>query len=179
MRAQRSMACVLGTHSLHGCTIEKVIYELRTLSSFRTIHSLSYIAHASTTLASNISSTQLELNSNPSLSSTPSPYRAQSRSRNMTRTNNSTSASPSTRVDRSYLQGNAQRARTYSQSQSRRSSVHGSAALQIHWLFRSSLPRRRGSSSPIDNQKRTFFGMGEIIGVLANVSVIHMDIYTA
>ncbi|KAJ3512340.1 hypothetical protein NLJ89_g3572 [Agrocybe chaxingu] len=38
----------------------------------------------------------------------------------------------------------------------------------IHWLFRSNIPRKRTSYISIDVQKRNFFGMGEIIGVLTN-----------
>lgn len=40
----------------------------------------------------------------------------------------------------------------------------------IHWLFRSNIPRRRASYLAPDIHKRNFFGMSEIIGVLANVS---------
>ncbi|KAI0718554.1 hypothetical protein C8T65DRAFT_762698 [Cerioporus squamosus] len=40
--------------------------------------------------------------------------------------------------------------------------------LQLHWLFRSNIPRRRGMPMPTDVRKRNFFGIGEIIGVLAN-----------
>ncbi|KAG6849714.1 hypothetical protein H0H93_006097 [Arthromyces matolae] len=38
----------------------------------------------------------------------------------------------------------------------------------IHWLFRSNIPRRRSSYLPPDIQKRNFFGMGEIVNVMAN-----------
>ncbi|KDR77131.1 hypothetical protein GALMADRAFT_66299 [Galerina marginata CBS 339.88] len=38
----------------------------------------------------------------------------------------------------------------------------------IHWLFRSNIPRRRTSYISVDIQKRNFFGMGEILGVLTN-----------
>ncbi|KAF8895884.1 hypothetical protein CPB84DRAFT_1815939 [Gymnopilus junonius] len=38
----------------------------------------------------------------------------------------------------------------------------------IHWLFRSNIPRKRASYISLDVQKRNFFGMGEIIGVIAN-----------
>ncbi|KAJ7052793.1 hypothetical protein C8F01DRAFT_1169981 [Mycena amicta] len=38
----------------------------------------------------------------------------------------------------------------------------------VHWLFRSNIPRRRTSFMPSDIQKRNFFGLGEIMGVLAN-----------
>lgn len=43
--------------------------------------------------------------------------------------------------------------------------------LQLHWLFRSNIPRRRGMPMPTDVRKRNFFGIGEIIGVLANVRI--------
>ncbi|KAI0685181.1 hypothetical protein BC835DRAFT_1290862 [Cytidiella melzeri] len=50
-----------------------------------------------------------------------------------------------------------------------RTSIHSSSpTLHLSWLFRSNLPPRRGMPSPGDIQKRTFFGVGEIIGVLAN-----------
>lgn len=39
----------------------------------------------------------------------------------------------------------------------------------MHWLFRSNIPRRRTSYIAPDINKRNFFGMGEIIGVLTNV----------
>lgn len=42
-------------------------------------------------------------------------------------------------------------------------------SIQLHWLFRSNIPRRRGMPMPTDVRKRNFFGIGEIIGVLANV----------
>ena len=42
-------------------------------------------------------------------------------------------------------------------------------SIQLHWLFRSNIPRRRGMPMPADVRKRNFFGIGEIIGVLANV----------
>ena len=90
----------------------------------------------------------------------------------MTRTGGT---SANTRV-KPHHQGAAQRVRTYSQTQSRRSSVyrtsiHGSSTtLHLSWLFRSNIPPRRGLPLPNDVQKRNIFGMGEIIGVLANVS---------
>ncbi|KAG6914846.1 hypothetical protein DXG01_014978 [Tephrocybe rancida] len=54
-----------------------------------------------------------------------------------------------------------------------RNSQHPSSAPRsrvpsIHWLFRSNIPRRRRSFLPADIQKRNFFGMGEIVGVLSN-----------
>ncbi|KAI0795527.1 hypothetical protein C8Q75DRAFT_712191 [Abortiporus biennis] len=89
----------------------------------------------------------------------------------MARTNNTLSNGNTARVARPHLQTTLQRARTYSQSQSRRSSLHGSpTAIQLSWFFRSNIPRRRGHPLPTDVQKRNFFGMGEIIGVLANPS---------
>lgn len=45
-------------------------------------------------------------------------------------------------------------------------------AVQLHWLFRSNIPRRRGMPMPNDVRKRNFFGIGEIIGVLANVRIV-------
>ena len=44
-------------------------------------------------------------------------------------------------------------------------------SIQLHWLFRSNIPRRRGMPMPTDVRKRNFFGIGEIIGVLANVRI--------
>ena len=81
------------------------------------------------------------------------------------------------RLNRPHYHSSAQRARTYSQSQSRRSSVyrtslHGSptsATLQFSWLLRSNISPRRGMSLPGEVQKRHIFGIGEIISVLANV----------
>src|ERR1700722_9034644 len=40
----------------------------------------------------------------------------------------------------------------------------------FHWLFRSNIPRRRRSLLPVEAHTRNFFGMGEIVGILANVS---------
>ncbi|TFK87298.1 hypothetical protein K466DRAFT_491135 [Polyporus arcularius HHB13444] len=55
---------------------------------------------------------------------------------------------------------------------SRRTSMYTTigdgGTLQLHWLFRSNIPRRRGMPMPTDVRKRNFFGIGEIIGVLAN-----------
>ncbi|RDB23416.1 hypothetical protein Hypma_009439 [Hypsizygus marmoreus] len=48
------------------------------------------------------------------------------------------------------------------------SSASRSRVPSIHWLFRSNIPRRRNSYLPADINKRNFFGMGEIIGVLTN-----------
>jgi len=42
----------------------------------------------------------------------------------------------------------------------------------MHWLFRSNIPRRRTSYIAPDINKRNFFGMGEIIGVLTNVKFL-------
>jgi hypothetical protein len=41
--------------------------------------------------------------------------------------------------------------------------------IPIQWFFRSNIPRRRTSFLPADMQKRNFFGLGEIVGVLSNV----------
>lgn len=86
---------------------------------------------------------------------------------------------PTGRLNKPHYHGPAQRARTYSQSQSRRSSVyrtslHGSstsATLQFSWLLRSNISPRRGMSLPGEVQKRHLFGIGEIISVLANVRI--------
>lgn len=53
----------------------------------------------------------------------------------------------------------------------RKSSQHlpHSRVPSIHWLFRTNIPRRRSSFLPPEIQKRNFFGMGEIVGVLTNV----------
>ncbi len=51
--------------------------------------------------------------------------------------------------------------------------------LQLHWLFRSNIPRRRGMPMPTDVRKRNFFGIGEIIGVLANVRISINSSYPA
>ncbi|PFH51124.1 hypothetical protein AMATHDRAFT_143293 [Amanita thiersii Skay4041] len=40
--------------------------------------------------------------------------------------------------------------------------------LSLHWLFRSNIPRRRNSFLPNEIHKRNFFGMGEVLSVLAN-----------
>lgn len=81
------------------------------------------------------------------------------------------------RPRRPRLQDNALRAHAYTFSQSRRSSLHGSpTALRLSWLFRSNIPARRGSPLP-DIQKRNFFGMSEIIGVLANVRTLPLPHY--
>ncbi|KAF5392750.1 hypothetical protein D9757_000843 [Collybiopsis confluens] len=54
----------------------------------------------------------------------------------------------------------------------RRSSQYTSQQQQtidsMHWLFRTNIPRRRSSYYPNDKQKRNFFGIGEIVGVLTN-----------
>ncbi|KAK6974961.1 hypothetical protein R3P38DRAFT_567656 [Favolaschia claudopus] len=41
-------------------------------------------------------------------------------------------------------------------------------SIPIHWFFRTNIPRRRTSFLPVDMQKRNFFGLGEIVGVLTN-----------
>jgi hypothetical protein len=40
-----------------------------------------------------------------------------------------------------------------------------------HWIFRSNIPKRRSVLLTNDIQKRNFFGMGEVFGVLVNVRV--------
>ncbi|KAL1939416.1 hypothetical protein VTO73DRAFT_9972 [Trametes versicolor] len=71
-------------------------------------------------------------------------------------------------------QGPTPRAHALSPPASRRQSVHATLGqgtpIQLHWLFRSTIPRRRGMPMPTDVRKRNFFGVGEIIGVLANPS---------
>ncbi|KAJ7028689.1 hypothetical protein C8F04DRAFT_963618 [Mycena alexandri] len=42
------------------------------------------------------------------------------------------------------------------------------SSIPVHWFFRSNIPRRRTSFLPADMQKRNFFGLGEIVGVLTN-----------
>ncbi|KAI0643861.1 hypothetical protein C8Q79DRAFT_914959 [Trametes meyenii] len=70
--------------------------------------------------------------------------------------------------------GPTPRTRVLSPPASRRQSMHTTLGqgtpIQLHWLFRSNIPRRRGTSMPTDVRKRNFFGLGEIIGVLANPS---------
>ncbi|KAI0672428.1 hypothetical protein C8Q78DRAFT_1126375 [Trametes maxima] len=70
--------------------------------------------------------------------------------------------------------GPTPRTRVLSPPASRRQSMHTTLGqgtpMQLHWLFRSNIPRRRGMSMPTDVRKRNFFGLGEIIGVLANPS---------
>ena len=72
-------------------------------------------------------------------------------------------------------QGPTPRTRALSPPASRRQSMHATLAqgtpIQLHWLFRSNIPRRRGTPMPTDVRKRNFFGIGEIIGVLANVRI--------
>ncbi|KAF7366723.1 hypothetical protein MSAN_00930400 [Mycena sanguinolenta] len=41
-------------------------------------------------------------------------------------------------------------------------------SIPVHWFFRSNIPRRRTSFLPADMQKRNFFGLGEIVGVITN-----------
>ena len=82
------------------------------------------------------------------------------------------------RLSRSPQQSTVQRARTYSHSHRSsvyRTSFHGSATAtsQLSWLFRSNIPPRRGMSLPNEVQKRHLFGLGEIIGVIANVRVTY------
>ncbi|KAI0080424.1 hypothetical protein K474DRAFT_1657845 [Panus rudis PR-1116 ss-1] len=97
---------------------------------------------------------------------------------NMTRTTNppvppvSLPSGGTARLTRQpHPQSTLRRVRTYSLSQSRRSSAYGSqATLHLSWLLRSNLSGRRSLPSPTEIQKRNFFGMGEIIGVLANPS---------
>ncbi|KAI0767247.1 hypothetical protein C8Q74DRAFT_1370068 [Fomes fomentarius] len=70
--------------------------------------------------------------------------------------------------------GPTPRTRALSPPASRRTSVYTTigegGTVQLHWLFRSNIPRRRGMPMPTDVRKRNFFGIGEIIGVLANPS---------
>ncbi len=104
--------------------------------------------------------------------STSVSYHISSSGSFMTRTGGT---STNARTTTSNYQGTTQRVRTYSQSQSRRTSVyrtsvHGSSAtLHLSWLFRSNIPSRRSTPLPADIQKRNFFGAREVIGVLANV----------
>lgn len=68
------------------------------------------------------------------------------------------------------------RAHVSSLPSSRRQSLHTlgpTARLHVQWLFRSNIPHRRGMPMPVDVKKRNFFGIGEILSVLANVSPLH------
>lgn len=68
------------------------------------------------------------------------------------------------------------RAHVSSPPSSRRQSLHTlgpTARLHVQWLFRSNIPHRRGMPMPVDVKRRNFFGIGEILSVLANVSVLH------
>ena len=70
--------------------------------------------------------------------------------------------------------GPTPRTRALSPPTSRRTSMYTigeGTSIQLHWLFRSNIPRRRGMPMPTDVRKRNFFGIGEIIGVLANVRI--------
>ena len=95
------------------------------------------------------------------------------------------STHPNTRLNRQPQQAPAQRARTYSHSRRSsvyRTSLHGSpsATGQLSWLVHSNLSPRRGMSLPNEVQKRHIFGLGEIIGVIANVRIIYrMHVVTA
>ena len=75
------------------------------------------------------------------------------------------------------------RAQVSSLPSSRRQSLHTlgpTARLHVQWLFRSNIPHRRGMPMPVDVKKRNFFGIGEILSVLANVSLLHeLDVDTA
>lgn len=67
-------------------------------------------------------------------------------------------------------QRHARHSSTYYQ-QYRSPSEH---ARDLHWLLRSNIPRRRRDAfHPSQAHQRNFFGMGEIIGVLTNVSTEH------
>ena len=59
---------------------------------------------------------------------------------------------------------------TLQPSTSSRSRVHRDG-FSYHWIFRSNIPKRRSVLFPNEIQKRNFFGMGEVFGVLANVRV--------
>lgn len=49
----------------------------------------------------------------------------------------------------------------------------------VAWIFRTNIPLRRGMPLPKDVQRRNFFGIGEVLSVLANVSklslVLHLE----
>ena len=47
--------------------------------------------------------------------------------------------------------------------------THHTETVPLHWLFRSNIPRRRSQPFAPSIHRRNFFGMGEIMGVLANV----------
>jgi hypothetical protein len=64
-------------------------------------------------------------------------------------------------------------ARTTVPSSSRSKLIRSDSVLSGHWIFRPSNPRRRtGKQIPsrgYDMQRREFFGLGEVIGVITNV----------
>ena len=146
------------------------LYYLPTPAGFRLTHSASHPTRLSTQTRTN--------RYRPFSTSSPVLHLlSPSQGVIMARTGGPSSSSNNTRINRPHQQNAAQRARTYSQTQSRRSSVyrtslHGSstsATLQFSWLLRSNISPRRGMSLPGEVQKRHIFGIGEIIGVLANV----------
>lgn len=161
--------CVLNDYSRQGGALASIICQQP--AGFRLTHSASHPTRLTTQSCTNryrplhTSSPVLHLLS-------PSPGVI------MARTGGTPSNNNNTRINRPHQQNAAQRARTYSQSQSRRSSVYrtsihsSSTTLHLSWLFRSNLPPRRGMPITADVQKRHFFGVGEIIGVLANVSAV-------
>ncbi|KAF8208189.1 hypothetical protein K438DRAFT_1813576 [Mycena galopus ATCC 62051] len=61
-----------------------------------------------------------------------------------------------------YMQSNSTKLRKPQPQLRTRSSI------PVHWFFRTNIPRRRTSFLPADMQKRNFFGLGDIVGVLAN-----------
>ncbi|KAJ7253037.1 hypothetical protein B0H12DRAFT_601955 [Mycena haematopus] len=60
-----------------------------------------------------------------------------------------------------YMQSHSTKLR---KPQPKRSSI----LIPVHWFFRTNIPRRRTSFLPADMQKRNFFGLGEIVGVITN-----------
>lgn len=68
------------------------------------------------------------------------------------------------------------RQRTTSTKLTHRTSAYAARqhADTIHWLFRTNIPRQRNQSFGSNIQRRNFFGMGEILGVLANVRLLYL-----
>jgi hypothetical protein len=81
-------------------------------------------------------------------------------------------STPPTRTSSTRLRKPSPGPLTYPANSSSRPRPHHHHLYSLHWLFRSNIPRRRRSLLPVDVHKRNFFGMGEILGVLTNVSLI-------
>ena len=81
---------------------------------------------------------------------------------------NSTTSSSRRRADRP---SPSLESPTLQPSTSSRSRVHRDG-FSYHWIFRSNIPKRPSLLFPNEIQKRNFFGMGEVFGVLANVRLL-------